>query len=160
MEEGSVGEDGKRREGEGVGEESGTSQTCVLSLAEQECTIREPLMVSPFNATPSYNFRGTCELVALRSCSGAEPGFAVRVDFLSDSDSNGAVGVYLDDLRWISREDGSFHSDVDADLPTTDPDVLEFSAHNIEVTMSKTERRTRIEVGGSIQVSVLHIYGG
>ena len=113
-------------------------------------------MVSPFNATPSYNFRGTCELVALRSCSGAEPGFAVRVDFLSDSDSNGAVGVYLDGLRWISREDGSFHSDVD--LPTTDPDVMKFSAHNLVVTMNKTERRTRIEVGGSIQVSVQHIY--
>ena len=116
-------------------------------------------MVSPFNATPSYNFRGTCELIALQSCSGAEPGFAVRVDFLSYSASNGAVGVYMHDLRWISREDGSFFSDVEAS-PSTDPNILEYPAHDIRVTLDEAQKRIEIAVGGSIQVTVVHVYGG
>ena len=132
---------------------------CFSSLTAAVCTIREPLMVSPFNATPSYNFRGTCELIALQSCSGAEPGFAVRVDFLNGSDANGAVGVFMDGLRWISMEDGSFISNV-THTPAPNMSVLQFPDHNINVTLDTASMTNRIAVGGSIGVTVVHVYGG
>jgi hypothetical protein len=116
-------------------------------------------MVSPFNATPSYNFRGTCELIALTSCSGEESAFAVRVDFIGHSVSNGAVGVYINGLRWISREDGSFFSDIEGSSPT-DPNILEYPANDIQVMLNEAGMRTEIAVGGSIQVTVVHVYGG
>lgn len=128
-------------------------------LAASLCTISEPLIVSPFNATLSYDFRGTCELTALMSCNGSESGFAVRVDFLSDSEANGAVGVFMGDLKWISREDGEFSSDVEADS-SANQNVLEYPTHAIRVTLNEAEERNVIEVGGSIQVTVMHTYGG
>ena len=125
-----------------------------------ECSISEPLLVSPFNASTSYNFRGTCELIALRSCDESEePDFAVRVDFISDTMDNGAVGVYRNGLRWISREDGSFFSDIEADS-SSDENVMVYSANDIRVTLNASESTTVIEVGGTIQVTVTHVYDG
>ena len=125
-----------------------------------ECTISEPLMVSPFTSAASFSFRGVCELTALTSCNGTEPGFAVRVDFLSDSEANGAVGVLMgQDQRWISREDGSFFSDVPP-APSGNPGVLEFPGSDITVTLNPAQSTTEIVVGGGIQVTVVHKYGG
>ena len=117
-------------------------------------------MVSPFGDDNEYSFTGTCELIALMSCNGTEPGFAVRVDFLGDSESNGAVGVFLGSLKWISREDGSFSSDIEAATSDTGNNILEWPEHNIRVTTNGAESRREIEVGGAIQVTVTHNYGG
>ena len=118
-------------------------------------------MVQPFNSNTKYSFRGTCELVALTSCNGTEPEFAVRVDFLSDTDSNGAVGVFVGGALWISREDGSLFSDVQADPSSSmGQDVLEYPGHDVTVTLDSAEQRRTIEVGGRIQVTVRHVYGG
>lgn len=131
-----------------------------LSFAVSECTITDPLTVSPFNSSTSYNFRGTCEVVALRSCVNTKADFAIRVDFISDTMSNGAVGMYKDGLRWNSREDGSFFSDITASSSSSDSNTLEFSDNAITVTLDATAMRTVIEVGGGIGVTVVHYYGG
>ena len=124
-----------------------------------QCSIAEPLTVSPFNASTSYNFLGSCELIALMSCNGTEPDFSVRVDFISSDDSNGAVGVFLDGLSWISREDGSFSAEID---PTSMPDAntMLFSDNDVTVRMNASASRTEIQVGGAIDVTVMHNYGG
>ena len=115
--------------------------------------------MSPFNSSTLYNFRGTCELIALMSCNETEPDFSVRVDFLSNTASNGAVGVFLDGLSWISREDGSFSAEID---PTSSPDAntMLFSDNDVTVRMNASESRTEIQVGGAIDVTVIHYYGG
>ena len=92
------------------------------------------------------------------SCSGAEPGFSVRVDFLSDTGSNGAVGVFKDGRRWISSEDGSFSSD--ADSTSSQAGVMLFADNDVTVRMNASLSQTEIEVGGSINVMVIHNYGG
>ena len=131
-----------------------------IHAVSSRCTISDPLMVSPFNASRSYNFRGTCELVALMSCSGAEPGFSVRVDFLSNTGSNGAVGVYKDGQKWISSEDGSFSSDANSTSSSPEAGVMLFADNQVTVRMNTSLSRTEIEVGGSINVMVVHNYGG
>ena len=52
---------------------------------------------------------GTCEYVAASSCNNI-PGFDVRVtvDYISETLENGAVGLHVNNLRSVSREDGSF----------------------------------------------------
>ena len=52
---------------------------------------------------------GTCEHIALSSCDDV-PGYDVRVtvDFLTESMENGAVGLLVNDLRYVSREDGTY----------------------------------------------------
>ena len=92
------------------------------------------------------------------SCSGAEPGFSVRVDFLSDTGSNGAVGVFKDGRRWISSEDGSFSSD--ADSTSSQAGVMLFADNDVTVRMNASLSQTEIEVGGGINVMVVHNYGG
>ena len=92
------------------------------------------------------------------SCSGAEPGFSVRVDFLSDTNSNGAVGVYKDGHRWISSEDGSFSSD--ADSTSYQAGVMWFADNNVTVHINASLSQTKIEVGGGVSVMVVHNYGG
>lgn len=132
------------------------------SFAVSECTITEPLTISPFNATTSYNFRGSCELTALGACDdiSTEADFSIRVDFISDTMANGAVGVYKDGLRWISREDGSFFSDIVASSTSSDSNALEFSDIAITVMLNVTAMRTVIVVGDGIGVTVVHYYGG
>ena len=73
------------------------------------CRITEPLRVMPFERTTMYGFMGTCEHIAVSSCEPV-PGFDVRVtvDFLTESMENGAVGLLVNDLRYVSREDGFF----------------------------------------------------
>ena len=141
----------------------GSEGTAVINIIDNDattsqCTISNPLMVSTFNVAVSYNFRGICEVVALTSCNGTEPGFAVRVDFLT-SRQNGAVGIFMGELRWISLEDGSFSSNAVA-APSSDPNVLEYPASDVTVTLNEAQSTTTIEVGGSIEVTVVHNYGG
>ena len=73
------------------------------------CQITEPLRVKPFSINSMYGFMGTCEHVAFSSCqSDDEFNVRVTVDFLTESLENGAVGLHVNDLRFVSREDGSF----------------------------------------------------
>ena len=58
------------------------------------CVVNEPMMVSPFTLSTSYTFMGSCERVLLQSCDSSID-FMVRVDFITDSMENGAVGVFL-----------------------------------------------------------------
>lgn len=73
--------------------------------------------------------------------------------------ANGAVGVYKEGLRWISREDGTFFSDIEADT-TPDDNVLVYSANDVRVTLNNIDSMTVIEVGGNFQVTVTHVYNG
>ena len=65
--------------------------------------------MQPFSGNTKYNFMGPCEHTALSSCNPI-PFFDVRVtvDFLTESLENGAVGLHVNDLRYVSREDGTF----------------------------------------------------
>ena len=85
------------------------------------CRLFEPLQVQPFNRSVSYQFRGTCEHTALSLCEGLSDGskFSINVDFLTESMEMGAVGLFLGDSRWISREDGSY-DDGDAEVLTSE----------------------------------------
>jgi len=57
------------------------------------CTVDEPMVVSPFARAESYTFMGSCEHVLLRSCDGGD--FEVRTDFITDTQENGAVGIFI-----------------------------------------------------------------
>ena len=59
------------------------------------------MMVSPFTRSTSYTFKGSCERVLLQSCNPSID-FMVRVDFITDSMENGAVGVFLVSGRGIT----------------------------------------------------------
>lgn len=59
-----------------------------------ECTVDEPMMVSPFTRSTSYTFMGSCEHTLLRSCD-ENIDFSVRTDFITNSMENGAVGVFI-----------------------------------------------------------------
>ena len=71
---------------------------------------------------------GTCEYTAVSSCN-AIPGFDVRVtvDYISETLENGAVGLHVNNLRYVSREDGSFDDGGQIPLSTT-PSSAEYSA--------------------------------
>ena len=86
--------------------------------------------------------------------------FSIRVDFISDTMATGAVGVYKDGLRWISREDGSFVSDIVASPSSSDSQSMQFLENAITVMLDTAAMRTVIEVGDGIGVTVVHYYGG
>ena len=71
---------------------------------------------------------GTCEYTAASSCNTI-PGFDVRVtvDYISETLENGAVGLHVNNLRYVSREDGSFDDGGQTPLSTT-PSSAEYSA--------------------------------
>ena len=71
---------------------------------------------------------GTCEYTAVSSCN-AIPGFDVRVtvDYISETLENGAVGLHVNNLRYVSREDGSFDDGGQTPQSST-PSFDEYSA--------------------------------
>ena len=72
---------------------------------------------------------GTCEYVATSSCNAIE-GFDVRVtvDYISETLENGAVGLHVNELRYVSREDGSFDDDGQTPLSSTPSVSAEYAA--------------------------------
>ena len=58
-----------------------------------------------YSMSSMYRFMGTCEHVATSLCESV-PGFDVQVtvDFLTESMENGAVGLHVDDVCYVSRE--------------------------------------------------------
>lgn len=81
------------------------------------------------------------------------------LDFISDDNTNGAVGVYKDGLRWISRDDGSFSSDAEANS-SLDGSIIEYSSSAITVSRNVSAKRTEIEIWDGINVTIMHIFGG
>ena len=73
------------------------------------CRIDEIQLVQPFTRMSDYRFMGICEYTALSSCIPI-PGFDVRVtiDYITETLENGAVGLHVNDFRYVSGEDGSF----------------------------------------------------
>ena len=61
---------------------------------------------------------GICEYTALSSCN-AIPGFDVRVtvDYITETLENGAVGLHVNNFRYVSREDGSFDDGGQTPIP-------------------------------------------
>lgn len=136
-----------------------------LLAASSSCIISDSLMVSPFSFTPTtgYRFRGTCELTALQSCSGAEPDFAVRVDFLTDTLETGAVGVFRSGLNWISTEEGNFET-TSQEMPeviiTDDGEQRRYGDSDIVVTMNTTAKTNIIRTEDNILTTITHNYEG
>ena len=82
---------------------------------------------------------GTCEYTAGSSCN-AIPGFDVRVtvDYISETLENGAVGLHVNNLHYVSREDGSFDDGGQVPLSSTPP-IAEYSADG--------DTRVRVSMG-------------
>lgn len=131
----------------------------IFLAGDEGCVITEPLMVRPFNGTPSYSFRGTCELIAVMSCTSAVQDFSVRVDFISDTTDNGAVGVFKDGFSWVSREDGSF-STTSEEEPIMEGDGMLYEASDVTVMINESSDTTTISVGDGILATITHSYGG
>jgi len=96
------------------------------------CSVTEPLMVSPFQSSNSYNFRGTCEHILLSSCNGTVD-FRITVDFLQSELDNGRIGALYDGGMYISREDGTFYVDSDTGIISSDGNTTVYE-RNVAVT--------------------------
>jgi hypothetical protein len=108
----------------------------------------------------AYSFNGICELIAVTSCDAQVPDFSVRVDFRSEDDANGAIGVRIGNLRWVSRENGDFDSTADEDASSSTADIFDYPDQNVTVILNSTTQTNRIVVTGNIQVTVTHVYSG
>ena len=115
-----------------------------------------------------YGFMGTCEHTALRYCDPI-PGFNVRVnvDFLTESMENGAVGLLVNDLRYVSREDGSFDDGDHTPISSTATRrEYESSSSRIVVNLGMGVTNFTYNVIGLeeddpffIEIAVIHVYG-
>ena len=120
------------------------------------CVIQDALRVSPFNATPSYQFRGSCELTAVTSCSGV-PDFSVRVDYLTETLDIGAVGVLKDGLVWTVREDRTIESSS-SEVPVVSGNTTRYESSAITITRGSED--ISISVGDGIGVTVVRSFAG
>ena len=131
-----------------------------IFLAESsDCRISEPLMVRPFNSSASYNFRGTCELIAVMSCNGIEPSFSVRVDFIGETDGLGNVGIFKDGFVWISGPNGRL-TDNAPKIANEDSLGFFYPENDIRFIPNNTEGINQFIIGDSISVTVIHDYEG
>ena len=116
-----------------------------------------------------YGFMGTCEHTALRFCD-LIPGFNVRVnvDFLTESMENGAVGLLVNDLRYVSREDGSFDDGGQTPLPSSTTTHKEYKSSDSRIVVNLGEGMTNITYSIIdlpeddplfIEITVVHVYG-
>lgn len=115
-----------------------------------------------------YGFMGTCEHTALSSCDDI-PGFNIRVtvDFLTESMENGAVGLLVNDLRYVSREDGTF-DDGDQTPISSSPTrseyfssphqtVVNFGAGVTNITYNIVDLEPENPL--FIEITIIHVYG-
>ena len=132
------------------------------------CRVTEPIRVQPFSRNTMYGFMGMCEHTALRSCEPIQ-GFNVRVnvDFLMESMENGAVGLLVNDLCYVSREDGSFDDGGQTPLSSTATRrEYESSGSRIVVNLGEGVTNFTYNVIGLeeddpffIEITVIHDYG-
>ena len=133
------------------------------------CKITEPLSVQTFRKSTKYGFMGTCEHVAVSSCLPIA-GFDIQVtvDFITESMEIGAVGLHVNDLRYVSREDGSFDDGSQTPQSSTsthreyllDPGVEVIVDFGLGVTNITFDTGTKIS-GDSfdLDIQIVHIYG-
>ena len=115
----------------------------------------------PFTQSVSYGFKGTCEHVALSLCDSLSATFVVTVDFLTESMENGAIGVFLDDLHWISREDGSF-DDGDLEVQAIgrgDDFTRHIYSAGVEVDFHANRTVIKFRYPNAVEVVITHNYG-
>lgn len=128
----------------------------MLFLASM-CVLEDKFVVTPFSSVKSYNFSGSCEIVAIQSCNDTESDvILVTVDYITETSELGAVGVRKDEFMWVSRENGEYFAtsgivDVAADGSFIYPDS------NVTVVLSTATETTMISVD---HVTIIHNYGG
>ena len=83
----------------------------------------------------------------------------MRVDFISESDDNGAVGVFKDGFQWVSSEDGSF-STTSNEIALIEADGMLYQSSDILIQSNTSSETNTIIVGDGIGVTVVHSYGG
>ena len=116
-----------------------------------------------------YGFMGTCEHIATSPCETI-PGFDVRVtvDFLTESLENGAVGLHVNNLRYVSREDGSFDDGGQTPLASTPSVSAEYATTgNTRVLVSFGQGQTNITFDSNTDpsdpldtiIEIVHTYG-
>ena len=132
------------------------------------CRINEFMQVQPFTRTTEYRFNGMCEHIAASPCETIE-GFDVRVtvDFLTGSMENGAVGLHVNEFRYVSREDGSFDDGGQTPVSST-PTSSEYEATPpTRVSVSFGQGMTNITFDSNTDatdpldtdIEIVHIYG-
>ena len=117
-----------------------------------------------YSMSSMYGFMGTCEHIATSLCESV-PGFDVRVtvDFLTESMENGAVGLHVNDLRYISREDGTF--DDGGQTPTSSSaSRRKYDATSpTQVVVEFVDGMTNINLipNGALdaEIQIVHVYG-
>ena len=108
---------------------------------------------------------GTCEHVATSLCDAVD-GYDVQVtvDFLTQSMENGAVGLHVNDLRYVSREDGSF-DDGDQNVATVNGRRMYDATSPTRVVVDFFgENMTNVITffpGGALdaEIEIIHVYG-
>ena len=115
-----------------------------------------------------YDFMGTCEHIATSACN-AIPGFDVRVtvDFLTESLENGAVGLHVNDLRYVSREDGTFDdggqiplfSDASSRVYAAADPIMVFVNFSWGQTNITFDSNTKASNPLDSEIEVVHTYG-
>ena len=115
-----------------------------------------------------YGFMGTCEHIATSPCE-AIPGFDVRVtvDFLTESLENGAVGLHVNNLRYVSREDGSFDDGGQTPLSSSPSSAEYAAAGDTRVRVSFGQEQTNITFDSNTDsndpldtvIEIYHTYG-
>ena len=132
------------------------------------CRITEPLRVQTYSTSTMYGFMGTCEHVATSLCDAVD-GYDVRVtvDFLTESMENGAVGLHVNDLRYVSREDGSFDDGGQTPLSSSLSSAEYAPAGDTRVRVSMGQGQTNITFDSNtlpsdlldIDIDVIHNWG-
>ena len=108
-------------------------------------------MVSPFQSSNSYNFRGTCEHILLSSCNGTVD-FRITVDFLQSELDNGRIGALYDGGMYISREDGTFYVDSDTGIISSDGNTTVYERN---VAVMRGSGRTVVDFQ-DLGVTIVH----
>ena len=112
--------------------------------------------MQPFTRMSDYRFMGTCEYTALSSCN-AISGFDVRVtvDYITETRDSGAVGLHVNDFRYVSREDGSFDDGGQIPIPglSTSSDFIYAPAGDTLVRVSLGQGQTNISFDSNTPAS-------
>jgi hypothetical protein len=111
-----------------------------------------------------YGFMGTCEHIATSPCETI-PGFDIRVtvDFLTETLENGAVGLHVNNLRYVSREDGSFDDGGQTPLSSSSSSAEYAPTGDTLVLVSFGEGQTNITFDSTVPlgvtIEIIHTYG-
>ena len=117
-----------------------------------------------------YGFMGTCEHIATSPCETSTIlGFDVRVtvDFLTESLENGAVGLHVNNLRYVSREDGTFDDGEQISLSSSSSSAEYAAAGDTRVRISFGQGQTNITFDSNTDpsdpldtiIEIVHNYG-